>query len=236
MQILTVTLLHDLTWAKSQDFLPKGSCPRQLEYEHYTVCYSFEHRQAIWTKHELTQEMLKGKEPRRNRFRADERLPDPVGADDYRGSGFDRGHMVPAADMKLNALSMSETFYMTNMSPQNPQLNRNLWASIENRIRSQVRRHGTAHIVTAPVLRGQLMRIDSGVSIPEHYYKVAYFPSAGFMEAYLVENRPYEKTSIQVFQVAVRDVEELAGLDFFADLPDSLEDQLESTPPLAAQQ
>lgn len=218
--------------------LPKGPCPQQLDYSYYTLCYSPEHRQAVWTKHTLTRELLSGKQKRTNDYRADFFVEDPVDEKDYRGSGFDRGHMVPAGDMKLNRQSMSQTFYMTNMSPQRPQLNQNTWAKIENRIRQQVRTFGTAHVVTAPVLQADLPRIRSGVSVPEFYYKLAYFPEAGFMEAYWVENRSYKGTPIAQLRVSVREVEDLTGFDFYSELPADLQEELETRQglDLAAQQ
>ena len=95
--------------------------------------------------------------------------------DDYRRSGYDRGHLAPAADMAFDNLAMSESFYMSNMSPQNSKLNRGLWARLENRIRDWVRRgDGDAYVITAPILKKGLERIDSGVSIPDFYYKIIY--------------------------------------------------------------
>ncbi len=218
--------------------LPKGPCQQQLDYIHYTLCYSPEHRQAVWTKHTLNRELLSGKQKRTNDYRADFNVEDPVDEKGYRGSGFDRGHMVPAGDMKLNHQSMSQTFYMTNMSPQHPQLNQNTWAKIENHIRKLVQKFGTAHIVTAPVLQAGLPRIPSGVSVPEFYYKLAYFPEAGFMEAYWVENRSYKGTPITQLRLSVREVEELTGFDFYSDLPKDLQEELETSQVLnlAAQQ
>lgn len=218
--------------------LPKGPCPQQLEYVYYTLCYSSEHRQAVWTAHTLTRQSVDGKQKRTNDYRPDILLENPVDEDDYRGSGFDRGHLVPAGDMKLNHKSMSQTFFMTNMSPQKPRLNQNTWAQIENRIRQQVRVYGTAHVVTAPVLTDNLPRIFSGVSVPDYYYKLAYFPEAGFMEAYLVENRSYSGTQIHQLRVTVREVEQLTGFDFYSELPIDVQDELESRDPsqLAAQQ
>jgi len=60
----------------------------------------------------------------------------PVGSGDYSGNGYDRGYLCPTGDMKLNLTSMSETFYMSNMSPQNPSFNRGIWETLESRVRT----------------------------------------------------------------------------------------------------
>ncbi len=216
-------------FAQGEEFLPSGSCPKIVHYQYYSFCYDKNHRQASWTKHQITLERINGKQKRTNDYRADHKMNDAVTERDYKGSGFDRGHLVPAADMKLNRDMMSETFYMTNMSPQVPSLNRGLWAKIETHMRSAVKNHGDAHVITAPILSSDLPRIQSGVSIPDAYYKLAYFPKARMMLAFLVENRAYDsKVKIEQVQVTVRQVEEVTGYDFFSELPDELEDQLET--------
>lgn len=221
-------LIAPLAFAR-QIFLPGGFCPQIVDYTHYSLCYSREHRQASWVKYELTLDHVNGKQKRTNDYRADNSLEDPVLSSDYRGSGFDRGHLLPAADMKLDHQSMSETFYMTNMSPQRPGFNRKIWASIEGRVRDLVRNYGTAHVVTAGHLLKGLTKIQSGVSIPETYYKVLYFPEAEIMKAFLIDNRNYENVYYGDFLVSVDEVEQLTGLDFFHDLPDSIEAHMEAT-------
>ncbi len=174
--------------------------------------------------------MISGSEKRTDDYRADDKINDPVTERDYKGSGFDRGHLVPAADMKLNRVMMSETFLMTNMSPQVPQLNRGLWAKIESSMRAAVKRWGDAHIITAPLLTQGLPRIQSGVSIPDSYYKLAYFPRENVMLAFYVDNRAYSKQiKPDDVQVTVREIEELTGYNFFSELPDEYEESLETT-------
>lgn len=216
--------------AQQTDHIPQGLCPEIVDYAYYSLCYDSEHRQARWVKYKLTQEMINGKQKRTNDYRQDPSIEDPVLSSDYRGSGFDRGHLLPAADMKLNHQAMSETFYMTNMSPQVPKFNRYIWASIERRVRTLVQQHGTAHVITAGILEPGLPQIQTGVSIPDYYFKVLYFPEAEIMKAFLIENRDHGKgVSYSDFLVSVDDVELLTGYDFFSGLPDPLEGSLEAT-------
>ncbi len=214
--------------AQQTQHLPEGFCPEILDYAYYSLCYDSDHRQARWVKYQLTPDFINGKQKRTNDYRKDPEVVDPVLSSDYRGSGFDRGHLLPAADMKINRQAMSETFFMTNMSPQRPDFNRRIWVSLEQRVRALVNQYGEAHVITAGVLESGLPRIQSGVSIPELYFKVLYFPEAEIMQAFLIENRGYPKNaSANDFLVAVDEIEQLVGFDFFADLPDPLENQLE---------
>lgn len=206
---------------------PKSNCDQKINHSYYKICYDKNHKQAKWTFHELTSESINGTARRRNNYRRDPHVVEPVLRDDYKGSGYDRGHLVPAGDMKLNTQAMSETFYMTNMSPQKPDLNRRIWNQLENAIRKMVKSNGSAWIVTAPILKGNLSRLNSGVSIPQYYYKIAYFPKKQLMKAYLLENRLYQKVPLSTLQVSVDYIEKLTGIDMFESLEDSLEERLE---------
>lgn len=215
----------------SSTFKPHNSlCDLELSYSYYDLCYSLFHRQALWTKHELTPTQVKGKQKRTNNFRSDERLTHPVLPGDYRHSGFDRGHLVPAADMKLNYTSMSETFYMTNMSPQDSSFNSGIWNALEAHIRNEVLKLGPAIIITAPILLegAKYPKIKTLISVPSHFYKIAYYYQQPLMKAYLIPNAPTNGQKYQDFKVTVKDIETLTGYDFFSELEDSLENALES--------
>lgn len=227
IQILLLLLIGN-SQAGEVAYIPKGNCDQKIHHQYYSICYSDDHRQAKWTYHKLTLKSINGKQKRTNDFREDPNLDDPVGKKDFSGSGYDRGHMVPAGDMKLSKTSMSQTFYMSNMSPQNSSLNRGLWGSLEMKIRSWVRDDGDAFVVTAPVLEKNLDRIDSGVSIPDYYYKIVYFPNTDVMKAFLIPNKKPIDKNFYNYSVSVDEIEKITGLDFFAELPNSVENKLEA--------
>ncbi|MCB0379271.1 MAG: DNA/RNA non-specific endonuclease [Bdellovibrionales bacterium] len=224
------TLLISLfTWAgHSADYLPKGDCDQKVNYQYYSICYSDYHRQAKWTIHELSPESVNGKQKRTNNFRSDPQVDDPVDANALSGSGFDRGHLVPAGDMKLNYASMSETFFMTNISPQRPSFNRGLWRVLEERVRYWVKREGKAFVVTAPYLEQSMAQTDKDITIPDWYYKIVYIPEKDEMRAFWMPNENLKGHSIEEYAVSVNDIEEWTGLDFFSELPDAQEERLES--------
>lgn len=219
------------TFAKSiqYDFKPKAYCDYEIEYTYYQLCYSKKHRQAFWALHELTPEQIKGPQARTNDFKADYRFPDPVEAFNFKNSGFDRGHLVPAGDMKLNRVSMSDSFYMTNMSPQNPGFNSGVWNALEGDIRKDVLKLGSAIIVTAPILlrHESYPMIKSGISVPNAFYKIAYFYHVKLMKAYLIPNEHARGKKFYEFKTNVDFIEQITGIDFFSELEDTLEATLE---------
>lgn len=119
----------------AQEYLPISINP-VIRHEYYTIGYSEKHEQANWVYYSLMPSMLEGKEARTNDFRSDPSiLTGSSQLEDYIGSGYDRGHLAPAGDMKLNHTSMSESFYLSNMSPQEATFNRGIWKSLETRVR-----------------------------------------------------------------------------------------------------
>lgn len=232
---ITLTLITTAAYSQNHNvyqfsFKPKAHCELELNYTYYDLCYSLFHKQALWAIHELQPQFIKGNQERTNIFKSDSRLKDPVSPTDYRRSGYNRGHLVPAADMKLNHTSMSETFYMTNISPQNPKFNSGVWNALEGYIRNQVLTLGAAIIITAPVLIDNLKyhKISKAITVPHHYYKIAYFYQSQIMKAYLIPNQPALGQKFSEFQVTVDEIEDLTQIDFFTEIEDTLENLLES--------
>lgn len=207
--------------------LPQMHCDQFIQKTYFSICYSTQHRQAFWTSHDLTRESISGTARRSNNFKIDPEVNDPVTPDDYNGSGYDRGHLVPAADMKISAKAMSESFFMSNMSPQIPSMNRGLWSSLENAFRKWVRQLGTAWVITAPLLSNAKKKLDSGVTIPTAFYKILYIPDKKMMAAFLVPNRDTSGESFWDYATTVDEIETESGIDFYHELDDTLEDSLE---------
>ncbi len=201
-----------------------------VKHAWYTLSYSEENEQAIWVYYKLTDEMLKGITPRTDNFRVDNHVS-TVSAhpDDYKGSGYDRGHLCPAGDMNLNLVSMTESFYMSNMSPQVPAFNRGIWKKLEATVRNWADVEKEIHVVTGPVFEDNLGVLPkSNVTIPGYFYKVVFDPTGEpKMIALVLPNARGEK-ELPEYVVTVNYVEALTGIDFFEALPDTLENRLES--------
>ena len=227
--LLSLTFYLSSFGSSLSDFRPAGAdCDQEKSYNYYKICYSNEHRQSLWTLHTLTVESVNGKIKRINEYKKDYDLEKPVDPNDYRRSGFNRGHLVPAGDMKLNFTSMIETFYMSNMSPQNPSFNSGIWRRLENHVRSLVRRHGDAIVITAPLIHSSDPKIPSGVTVPHKFFKIVYFKESALMMSFLIPNVSQNGVSIFEYQHSVDEIELATGLDFFSNLNDKLEDKLES--------
>jgi len=147
----------------------------------FAVVYD-DNRNANIFSTEIAQERLK-KTPRTDDFRADKRIADSPTPADYTNSGYDRGHMVPAANAD-DPNEMSDTFFMTNMTPQLPSVNRVAWKNLEERVRSVPFKWVVtgAHYSATPKVIGK-----NKVPVPDFLYKVAFFES-GNVAVYIVDN------------------------------------------------
>ncbi len=118
-----------------------------VDHKYYSLCYSEEHEQAAWVSYNLTINEVYGDITRTNNFREDPYIREGSATlDDYRGSGFDRGHLAPAADMAFSTIAMSESFYLSNMSPQAPSFNRGIWKKLESYVRKLAFTYGSNFI------------------------------------------------------------------------------------------
>ncbi|AEE16532.1 DNA/RNA non-specific endonuclease [Treponema brennaborense] len=204
-------------------------------YEGFTLCYREAYEQAEWVAYEINRAELVKEAARSDNFRADPAITTGSATPaDYKGSGYDRGHLAPAADMAFSAQAMSESFLMSNMSPQKPGFNRGVWKELESAVREWVQEFGSVYVVSGPVLeKATYPTIGANrVAVPEWYYKVLFVPvgpdGAPRMAAFLLPNETSDR-GYEAFAVSVDEVEERTGLDFFAALDDALETSLEAT-------
>jgi len=196
----------------------------------FIVSYNKETRCPNWVAWHLTAEHTDGNVPRYNDYLEDEDVPKPRATnDDYRGSGWSRGHMCPAGDNKWDEEAMRETFLLTNMCPQNRELNSGLWNRIEQDCRQWARAFGELFIVCGPVLLNRQHETigTNRVVVPEAFFKVI-LCLQGTPKAigFIVRNNEGKKKRDQ-FINSVDEVERITGYDFFPSLPDSIENVVE---------
>ncbi len=148
---------------------------------------------------------------------------------DYRSSGYDRGHMAPAMDMKWSPAAMRQCFYMTNMCPQDHDLNGGAWRLLEEKIHRWGKRDKRLIIATGPIMGKSVKTTGKScaVAIPDAFYKVVYAPEQGRAIGFIYPNEPVSG-SFKKRAVTIDEVERLTGLDFFPALPDNVENALES--------
>jgi endonuclease G len=198
----------------------------------FTLLYDEDHEQARWVAYHLTRDKLYGTATRTDNFRADPSIPTKSAElVDYRSSGYDRGHLIPAGDQTWSDEAMSASFYMSNMSPQSPSFNRGIWSQLEAAVRNFADTEGSVYVVTGPILTdGPYETIGPNkVSVPNAYYKVVLDYEEPELKAigFILPNEG-SKEKLEVFATTVREVEELTGIDFFHRLPDTQEELLET--------
>ena len=189
------------------------------------------HEQANWVAYELTVSETGGKFKRTNKF-----IEDPLvstgsaTSKDYKKSGYDQGHLAPAADMAWSEITMKESFYFSNMSPQEPSFNRGIWKKLEEYVRYWACDNETIYVVTGPVLTEGLPSIGPNkVSVPEYYYKVILDYTLPEIKGigFIMPNAG-SKESLKTYAVTIDSVEKVTGIDFFYRLPDDQEGIIES--------
>jgi endonuclease G len=203
-----------------------------IEHTGFSLVYSEHHEQAKWVAYELTlEETLRGVE-RSDRFLPDPKVSTGTATDnDYKRSGYDRGHLAPAADMSWSAQAMKESFYYSNISPQVPAFNRGIWKRLEEQVRRWAQQDTSVYIVTGPVLAENLPSIGTNrVSVPAYFYKalLVYRNTTKKGIAFIMPNEKSARP-LQQFAVTIDSLEQLTGIDFFPALPDSTEARLERT-------
>ncbi len=216
---------------KCREFFPPGDLPRlpqarldqsrDLCYEAFAILHSGQSKTPVFAVQRLTREVLEdaADEKRGNRFFADARLPSRERAtlEDYKGSGFDRGHMAPAADMPTAAAN-DQSFSLANMVPQARINNQRTWAGIEKDTRRYVRRaSGPVYVFTGPVhaanpASGSLRTIGPGrVWVPTHLFKLVYDPATNRAWAHWVENTDEARAGKPI---TYRELVERTGIEF----------------------
>ena len=152
----------------------------------YTAAYDTCARCPAWVQYELVpSEIVVTNRPSMS-FRADPRVAESDNSADYSGSGFDRGHMAPAADFNFDMDALAETYYFSNVCPQVPKVNRGEWAGIEAEVRDLAKSF-PVNVLTGPmVLPGNTNRIGR-ILVPDAFLKIAW--GAFGLKVWLVENK-----------------------------------------------
>lgn len=212
--------------------LKKKRKEQVIQHTGYTVSYNADYRIANWVAYELTAEEVNNKKVERsNKFVSD---PDVKGAtatnEDYTRSGYDRGHLAPAADMKWSAKAMRESFYLSNICPQIPGLNRGVWNDLEGQCRMWAKDNGSLYIVTGPVISEDMKLLGKNrVAIPNAFYKVIVYHTGKQYKGigFLFDNKDYNESLSKSMAVPIDRVEKVTGIDFFPAIPDEEEEAME---------
>jgi endonuclease G len=195
----------------------------------YSVSYNTKYKQANWVAYLLTRAETNKRFERGEFFAPDPLIPGTNLAVDYAKSGYDRGHLAPAADMGYSMETMVQSFYYSNMSPQEPRFNRGIWKKLEMQVRNWAIQYDSLYIVTGPIFSDNMKVIGPHrVAVPKSYYKVLLQKRNGewFGIGFVLPNVSL-KGDLMQYATSIDKVEELIGIDFFWELEDSTEFKIE---------
>ena len=222
--LLFASVAGCLAWAFDNLDYGTPAADRVVDRTGYALGYSEEYEQAAWVMYRMTrEETLTRAAVRTDDVREDPNIVTfPSLPSDYSRSGYDRGHLAPAEDMKFSEVTMRESFNMSNMSPQKPDFNRGAWKKLEKEVRRFAYNEGSVFVITGPILGRGLKKIGRAnkVSVPRRFFKVVYDETPPCkMIAFVLPNEGSTQP-LSSFVTTVDEVERLTGLDFFAGLAD----------------
>ncbi len=211
-------------------FLPSSTTETVISHEHFMLSYNESYEQAEWVAYLLKKEHLTYDDRKRPYFIEDPKIKSKS-ADwrNYKGSGYDRGHLCPAGDRRFSEQAYNETFYTSNISPQLSDFNAGVWNRLEGLIRQWAKKYDTIFVVTGGVLKNGLHTIgEEDVVVPEYYYKIVARGDVDNLKliGFLLSSKESSK-SLKSFVVSIDQIEEVTGIDFFPLLPDGIEANLE---------
>ena len=193
----------------------------------YLVDFDVQSGVAFWVHYALTAQECMGAVPRKDAFGQDNRVVNSPTASSYASSGYDRGHLKPAADSRRSAAEMRNSFLMTNMAPQSPNLNRGIWKKLEEDVRTWGLAYDEVHVTCGPSDLTQ-RTLSSGVRVPSAFWKVVLRTSPDTTcLAFRFPNADKVPGALEDYLVSVDALEAELGLDLFPSLPDGTERRVE---------
>ena len=192
-----------------------------LKKDGYSLGYSFEHRTALWVSYIMTKGSVSIDVARSEAFYADPDIPQEYRAkpEDYTNTGYDKGHLAPSAAIDFTVKSNQETFSMTNVALQDPKLNRQGWSKIESLEREWTYTLGKMLVYTGPLFNKRPKKIND-VSLPKHFYKVAYSFKYHRYIGFIIPNEAVRASQVWNYAMSVKDVEKETGMKFFQKIID----------------
>jgi endonuclease G, mitochondrial len=203
----------------------------------YVLDHDNDKKVATWVSYHLTDKYLVQNVPRSDDFRPDPDLPKGQRSElaDYNKSGYDRGHLCPAEDMRRDAQTESETFLLSNMAPQvGAGFNRQIWKNLESKVRQWAKKRKNIYVLTGPIYANRTYPTigPNKVAVPSHFYKiiVSATPKGNDPDTitFIMPNKNLGSTPIKSYITTIDEVEKRTGLNFLRGLPDPIEKKLEA--------
>lgn len=217
---------------KDISYLPTSTTDQIVKHPYYSLSYSEAYEQAEWVAYSLSSNQVVNTKFKRPYFEKDKKVKSKSAHyKNYKDSGFDKGHLCPAGDRRFSKDAHDGTFLMSNVSPQEHEFNAGIWNRLEQKTRFWATKYKAIYIVTGGVLTPDLPTIGTEkVAVPEQYYKIIldYTQPEVKAIAFLVPHKDSNK-ALYTFVSSIDKIESLTGIDFFAELPDEIENELEKS-------
>ena len=229
-EMVTTASTEKLTSRTVLDYLPTSTTHQVIKHSYFTLSYNEEAEQAEWLAYQLKKDYVKNNNFKRPFFIVDPKVK--TGSADWRNykkSGYDKAHLCPAGDMEFEENAYNDTFFTSNISPQDHEFNAGIWNRLEQKVRYWASRYDGVYVVTGGILNKTSKTIGTQkVVVPEYFYKIILDDSNGNykMIAFLIPNKGSDKP-LYTYVVSVDSIENLTGIDFFPKLDDELESSLE---------
>ncbi|UWX56630.1 DNA/RNA non-specific endonuclease [Maribacter litopenaei] len=212
------------------EYLPSSTTKQVVHHSYFSLSYNEPYEQAEWVAYVLDKRHLTYDDRKRPYF-----IEDPwvqsKSADwrNYRGSGYDRGHLCPAGDRRFSEQAYNETFYTSNISPQDKDFNSRIWNRLEIQVREWAKRYGTLYVVTGGVLELGLEEIgDEDVDVPKSFYKIVARKEKGQLKLIGFLMKGVERQNpLEEYCVPVDSIEKVTGINFFKQLDNEYQKELE---------
>ena len=229
----TDTTLPVIIEKDSFNYLPTSTTGQVVKHHYYTLSYNEKYENAEWVAYSLSPKQLSKRQIERPRFVRDPLVKTrSAHYKNYYPNGYEKGHLLPAADRRFSIDAFDETFYTSNVSPMDHYFNSGIWNQLEKQVRYWTKRYGKLYIVTGGILQPGLERIGrERVAVPDYFYKIVLDyknPKKARLIGFLVPHKDLQE-DLKDFVVPVDSIEKLTGIDFFPALPDTMENQLEAS-------
>ena len=190
-----------------------------LDRQGYSIGYSYKRKCPLWVSYIISKHSVSVDVERSADFDADPDIPEKyrVQPGDFSNTGYDRGHFAPSGAVDFSRKSNDETFLMSNVALQNPQLNRQAWGRLEGIIRNWTQTKGKLLVITGPIY-GKKPKMINGIPLPEAFYKVVYSFKHKRSIGFIFPNEPVVAAQIWDHAMSVKDVERKTGCEFFTKL------------------
>ena len=195
----------------------------------YAVHYRFDTKTAEYVVEHLDTLDITGPAKRKDNFRPDPKVDDSKEAhlEDYKGHPYDRGHLAPAANNRADKEQMGESFFLTNMIPQDPGHNRGIWRILEIGVRNSADAGKDLYVISGTIYDEGYKVIGNNLGVPTRVWKVIYDAKTGESIAFLFPNQKLSTKDLPKYATTVDEVEKETGLDLFPKMGEKGEDKFD---------